>query len=404
MLDEFIQNIAELLYQQYIVYEKYLAYVPYFIGAFAATVLLTPLIGYIATKLKVFDLPAGERKAKQNKFDDPQRHIHKRKVPFLGGLAVLIPLILYLLFTVNGHPLLIPILLGVLILTISGALDDVFNLPANIQFVAQAAAAIIIAVSIIDFRFINNPLGGYIYLDQFVKEFSILGIPQRLVLPGDFLLFWWILVCINALKWVCGSDGIFEGNSALAFLFLFFIGVRTNSPEVVMLSILMTGGIAGFLIYNYPPAKIHTGGSGKTVYGFLISVLSVVNGAKVATTMIILTLPLADFIFVIINRYLKYKPKNFLELMRINDRTHFHHQLLAMGLSMKKVFLIEISITLLVGSLAVLTAGTTKLFVLLASAFLGTIFLFIVHHFRKKHEEKARTKKESATPESRYSY
>ncbi|MBD3329256.1 hypothetical protein GF357_02065 [Candidatus Dojkabacteria bacterium] len=387
-------------------WQLYLTYLPHFSIAFFTGVLLTPIIGYIAVKLNIFDLPAHERKSKStlNTSDNPTRHIHKKRVPFLGGLAVLIPFIGYMLFTAGQDPVMISILIATGLITVAGALDDIFNLPSKVQFGIHILAAFIIAFSVVNIEVIQNPFGGYFNLNLFSWNFSLFGLPQQLILPGDLIIIGWIVVCINAVKWVGGSDGILEGNSVLALVFLFIIGLQGGHVDVAQMSILLSGTILGFLIYNFPPAKIYTGASGKTAYGFLIAVFAIISGSKIATTMILLFIPLVDFVFVLVNRIIKHKPRSLAQLLKINDKTHLHHKLLELGLTKKQTLLVESSVTLLVGSLGVLTAGVTRLFLLFLIGFIGTIILLILHQISKKRRVKLEQEKEAESPESKYSY
>jgi len=391
-------------------YSKYLEYLPFLLGGFVITLFLTPIIGFIARKFNIYDYPASERRKKfnLNKYDDPHRHIHDKRVPFLGGLSFVLPFLIFAIATANNNPVIIAVSIGITIIVIAGILDDAFNLPAIIQLIAQILAAFVIASSIINLSVISIPLDGEISLELFKIEYLLLGLPQEFVFPGDVFLMLWIGVCMNAIKWVGGSDGLAEGNIIIALIFLFIIGVRTFSLDVSMYSIALAGAVLGYLVYNFPPAKIFTGCTGKTFYGFIIAVFAIINGAKFAATIIILALPLVDFVYVIIQRLIKYKPKNPLDVLKINDKSHFHHKLLELGLSKRQVLLVEASITLLVGAIAVLTAGTVKLFFLF---FLGAVLLvgiLVVNGMRRKpvnvRPPKGGQKPKEESPEGKYAY
>lgn len=383
-------------------YEKYLIYIPFFVIALILSFLLVPIIGYFGERNSILDLPKEERNRKNylNKFDNAGRHIHKNPTPLLGGLAPLLPVLLYLTLSPKSS-ITIPLVMSLSILIIVGFLDDKYNLSPKIQLSAQLIAALIIVFSKIDLAFINNPLtGGIINLNWTSLSISNGLFPISLTFPGDTILVGWIILCTNAMKWVGGTDGLLDGISFIAYLFLFLIGIRTGSFDVTVISIIMAGGILGLLIYNYHPAFIFDGAIGKTTFGFLIATLAIINGAKLATTMIILTIPVIDAFVVLVNRYKAHKPRNFLELMKINDTTHLHHNLLNMGLSHTQVFLVEVSIQLVVSAIGVLTAGAVKLFFMLIFAALVTTSLFLV----KKFGDEINRKKPPETPESKYSY
>ncbi|MGI6443630.1 MAG: hypothetical protein ACOX06_01325 [Candidatus Dojkabacteria bacterium] len=378
------------------VWVAYLKYLPIFLIGAIVSLILTPLIGHIALKYDITYKPKEKRMGKD--FENEKKALHEGITPSLGGLAITIPVLVAipLFFEINSFT--IPIFVAILVLVVGSALDDIFNLPAKIQFLYQTIAAIIIAFSIINLTnlsIINLPLDAYTW------NFSIFGIQQSFVFPGDLVLILWIIVCINAFKWTAGSPGIIEGNSLIIFLLIFIIGVRTQSLFSSALSILIAGGMLVFFIFALPPQKIMTGSAGKSVYGFLICVLSIVTDAKLSTTLILLTLPLLDFAYVVIRRYIIHKPKNLLDLMRISGPEHFHHQLIKLGLSRTQIVLVEIIITLFFGSFAILTAGAVRYFALVLSLALGIgLILYTNIRASKKREEKKKTE----SPESRFSY
>lgn len=156
-----------------------------------------------------------------------------------------------------------------------------------------------------------------------------------------------------------------------------------------------------FLIFAFPPQKIFTGSSGKSVYGFLICILAIVADTKISTTAMLLILPLVDFVYVIVKRYITYKPKSFGELMKISGLDHLHHQLIKLNLSRKQIVLIETSATLLLGSFAILTTGAIRYFTLTISLSLGIAFIVYINIKASKGKEKEEKKQ---TPESKYSY
>lgn len=386
---------------------SYIDFLPIFLSAVLFALLATPIIGYIAKKYKIMDYPCDERKIKLNKHDDPKRHCHTIPTPLLGGIAFILPAIIALLFFWDVSLEIRAVLLGVLILTIVGILDDIFNLPAIYQFMGQLAAGIVVCFSPLSLISINIPLDGTVYLNWLETSFSLWGIPLMLVFPGDLLMLLWILICINAIKFVNGSDGLMEGNAIIICLLFFVLGIRTEAEIIIILSLILAGGITGFLFYNFPPAKIFSGSAGKTTLGFLIAVIAILNNTKFATSIMILTLPMIDFFFVIAKRYLTIKPKGFFELIKINDTNHLHHQLLNLGFSPKRVLLMEVSITLAIGLIAILTTGAMNLFFFFLMILMVIVIILTIHiivRSRQSAQNSEEEKKVKESPESRYSY
>ena len=120
-----------------------------------------------------------------------------------------------------------------------------------------------------------------------------------------------------------------------------------------------------------------------------------------ATTIMLLILPLIDFTYVIIKRYITYRPKNPLDLLKFNDTTHLHHQLLKMNLTRTQVILVETTATLILSSIAVLTTGALRYFAVIFTTAVG--IGFVVYINIKSHKKQRKENKEES-PESRYSY
>ncbi len=144
-----------------------------------------------------------------------------------------------------------------------------------------------------------------------------------------------------------------------------------------------------------------SGSTGKTLYGFMICIFAIVADAKLSTTIMLLLVPLIDFAYVIIKRFITYKPKNLLDLLRINDTSHLHHQLLKLDLTRAQIVLIEMAMTLLIGSLAILSTGAIRYFALIFGSALGVGFIVIANI--RASRRRIKTKKEES-PESKYSY
>lgn len=377
-------------------FEKYLNFLPIFIIGAIAALILTPIIGQIALKYDITYKPGKKRMGRE--YDNQQKALHEGITPALGGLAITIPAFIAMLLFFKLDSFTIPILVAFLILIIGSALDDIFNLPAKTQFLYQFLAAGIIAFSLIN---LTNLSIFNINLDAYTWNFSLFGLQQSLVLPGDILLILWIVVCINAFKWTAGSPGIIESNSLVIFLLIFIIGIRFSSIFSTTISILIAGGLSVFLIFALPPQKIMTGSAGKTVYGFLICILSIITDAKLSTTIVLLAFPIIDFAYVIIKRYIEHRPKSFKELIKLNGPDHFHHQLIKLGLNRIQIVLMEMAITLLLGSFAILTTGALTYFALV---FVIAISIGIIVLINIKASKKQEKEKKEESPESKYSY
>lgn len=378
-------------------FNKYITYWPLILIGLVLSFFLIPLIGKIANTYGFTYKPKIKRNNKD--FDNPEKAIHEVETPALGGLAVTIPVViaLFLLFRLDAFTL--PILVALLVLVIGSALDDIFNLPAKAQLLYQVLAATIIAISIIDLSFFTFFVGDTINLAINTWSFTIANFPLSIAFPGDIILIVWIVFCINSVKWVGGSPGLIESYSLVIFTLLFLIGVRTFSIFSSSIAVLIVGSLISLLFFAYPSPKIMSGSSGKSIYGFLIALLALISGTKISVTIILLAIPIIDALYVLLHRYLKFRPKNLIDLMKINDATHLHHQLLKLNLSSRQILMLESSITLLVSSIAILTTGAFLYFgIIFGLALVIALIVFVNYKASKKEVPK------SESPESKYSY
>lgn len=383
-------------------YFKYFSHLPSFVYGFLAAFILTPIIGYIAKKIGATYKPM--QKQKDREFDNAQKAIHEVETPALGGMAITIPLFIFIIVTYGFTEITIPLLIALGILILNGILDDVIVIPSTIQLLLQTLAAVVIAFSSINLASVNNPFGGLIDLNWGEASFNFIGIFWQFIFPGDLLLIAWILICNISMKVVGGSPALIESNSFIAFVLLFILGVRTTSDFVTVNSIFIAGSLLGLIIFAFPPEKIFSGASGKGIYGFLIAIFAIINGAKFATTLLIILMPIIDFSFVLIKRMIVHKIVNPFKLMKISDTNHLHHQLIALGFSRRKVLLIETSITLLIGSIAVFSTGAFKFFFIIFSFFILVTGILIVHWIKNRFDKKKAEPVEEKSPEAKYVY
>lgn len=377
---------------------KYLTFLPIALIAFLITFLITPVVGKIAWAIGATYKPGVKRKGK--KFDNPAKAMHAIETPSLGGLAVTLPAFIITLLSFEINAFTGPILVALAILIIGSTLDDIYNLDSRIQFGYQILAALVIVFSIIDLAQIGFIDKELLNLSAYTLEFEIFKIPLSLSLPGDIFLFFWLILCLNAVKWVGGSPGLLESYSSVMFILIFIIAVRTLSDFSSTLSVSIGASLLAFLIYAIPPEKIMSGSSGRSVYGFLIALLALINDAKISTSIMLLGLPVLDAIFVVVRRIIVHKPKSIKQLMEINDTSHLHHKLLELKLTRIQVLLLESSVALLFGSIAIATTGAMRYFAVIFGLALGLLLIVVINN----QAEKRKKDEKEESPESKYSY
>lgn len=330
------------------------------------TLILPAVISFLLT---VFFIPPTIRFAKRFKLiDNPKTrphpaHTQQRVVPRAGGLAVFLGLALAILLFIPLSKTVAGILIAALLLLIVGLFDDKYhNFSPYLRLLAQFIAAFVVVLSGTSVKFITNPFGGIISFE------SISFLPQILTLV-------WIVWVTNMVNWSKGVDGQMPGIITIAALILGLLSLKLNTPgdpaqiTVAKLSFITAASSFGFLLFNWHPAKIFPGFSGSNVLGFLIAVLAILSGAKLATAGLVLLIPATDFAYTFLRRILQGKSPVW------GDRGHLHHKLLETGLSHRMISLFYLLGSVILGVVALNLSSSGKLFaaVLIAVVVLGGI-------------------------------
>lgn len=250
------------------------------------------------------------------------------------------------------------------LIMVGGYLDDKHNLKPSRQIVWPILACLAVIASGVGIAYITNPFGGVLNLDRIsIKIFTINNIPYYFTLFADLFAFVWLMGMTYTTKFLDGLDGLVAGITTIGSLVLFFLSLDkvVAQPETALLAIILAGAMAGFLFFNFHPAKIFLGEGGSLFAGFMLGVLSIISGAKIATALLIMGIPILDVLWVIIRRTFFEKKSPF----GTADKKHFHFRLLDAGLSHRQAVLLLYFISVLFGLSALFTAGRQKLIALL---------------------------------------
>ncbi len=326
----------------------------------------------------------------------PERKIQTMPVPLLGGVAIFLSVLIvvcyYALFTerlLGGYLLpkhLLGILLAGALLMIGGFLDDKFNLKPHQQIIWPILAVLVIIISGIGIDYITNPLGGTIYLDTLkVKLFTWGGLPYHIVVWADLFALVWLLGMMYTTKFLDGLDGLVSGITTIGAVVLFLLSLNKEvaQPETALLSVILAGSFVGFLFFNWHPAKIFLGEGGSLFAGFFLGVLSIISGAKIATALLIMGIPILDVIWVILRRLFWEKKSPF----KTADRKHLHFRLLDAGFSHRGAVLFLYCISLIFGVAALFLGSSQKLLAL--GTLLGLMLVLgvtVIILYRKKRK------------------
>ena len=290
----------------------------------------------------------------------------RRNVSKLGGLGLFVGFMLTAIlaqylpvprFDPNETVRLTGLVIGGVFIFVFGILDDVYDLsPVQLGIAQIIVAAIAIVFQIIIEGF-NNPFTG-----QQTSEWSDLF--------TVILSMFWLGLMMNTTNMMDGVDGLAAGVALIAGTILFLNSAFILEPaqtSVSLLPLALMGSSLGFLLFNFNPAKVFMGGSAYFL-GYVLGTLSIIGGAKMATILLVMGLPLMDLVWQASNRLLRGKNP------MTGDRGHIHFRLQDIGFSQRQIALTYYAFCTCFGILTLVTES--RLFKLIAFlAMIGVIML-----------------------------
>ncbi len=287
-------------------------------------VCLTPISNRLAHRIGAVDEPRA-------------RGLSERSMPRLGGVAifagVLVSAILFL--PLDGR--FGSIVAGAAVITIVGALDDIFELSAPVKLAGQITAALIPVLDDVRVESFTLPLLGRVELGDLGIPITVLG----------------IVLIMNVVNFSDGIDGLAAGVCAIAAAAFVVIAFDLERANAAVLSAIIAGAALGFLVYNFHPATVFMGDCGSNLLGLLLACVAVEGTLKTQSLialvlpLVILAVPFLDTTFVVLKR-LKYKRPVYQA-----DREHFHHRMDRIGFSTRRTVLYLYTWTLMLAGLAI---------------------------------------------------
>jgi UDP-GlcNAc:undecaprenyl-phosphate/decaprenyl-phosphate GlcNAc-1-phosphate transferase len=279
-----------------------------FVAALAAAAILGGVVRGVAPRLGLVDRPRGDR-------------WHRHAVPRAGGVALYLTVTAGLLLVASrshvvpaGLP---PLLAGGTAIFLVGLLDDLVRLENRPKLVLLVACAVVPVALGVRFATLSAAWGAVV-------------------------AFLWILGATNAFNWLDNMDGVAGGVGLIAAGNLALVAVSTGRLDVALPAVLVAGACGGFLVHNFPPARLFLGDSGSGFLGLTLATLAVVGpGRDVSNVLLavlpptlILAVPLFDTALVTVQRVLYGR-----SLFR-GGTDHPAHRLVALGLSERQVVLL----------------------------------------------------------------
>jgi len=302
-------------------------------------------------------------------------------VPRGGGIPIFFAILITSLVLLPLDKHLIGILLAALIGLIVGVWDDIKDISPIFRLLTNIFIALIVVGSGIGIAYISNPLtGGFIDLSILKLNFDFFG-QHSIWILSDLIAIIWIVWCSNIVGWATGVDGQLPGFTAISAFFIGVLAFRYSADitqwPVIILAGAVCGAYLGFLPFNFFPQSIMPGYSGKSLAGFFLAVLSILSGAKLATLMFLLGIPMIDAIFTILRRLIKRQP------VYLGDGQHFHHQLLKKGWSRQNIALLYWLFSLILGIISLFLNSSQKVYVFIGFSLL---FFTVLIHFSRNNQ------------------
>ncbi|HJP17401.1 MAG TPA: MraY family glycosyltransferase [Nitrospinota bacterium] len=325
------------------------------VSSFLLSYLIVPVMKEVAKKYSIYDIP-------------DKRKLHGKPIPKLGGVAIYLAFFTVILINFHFSIQLKGILLGSAVIVAAGLFEDIYGLSAKKRLLSQILAVIILIICDVHLSFGPDTWWAFA-IESFITMFWVVGI-------------------INAFNFLDGMDGLATGLAGISLFFIGVVALQSDQSYLVYLSFTVVGCCLGFLPFNFHPRKkasIFLGDTGSTFLGFILASLPVMTAWALddpikaySMPILILGVLIFDMIYITIERIMTGKVKNLTEWIEYVGRDHFHHRLVATGLSNfdSVLFIFLLSATLGISALVLKHAETVDSFLLLVQA--GSIYAILV--------------------------
>ncbi len=240
-------------------------------GSLAAlfTHLLTPVAMQVARQYGLVDRPDGKLKRQTE------------PVPYLGGAAVYLAFVVALGVTYSFSREVLALLLAGTMVVLLGLVDDIGAISPRAKFLGQGLAVLVLMKAGITLQ--------------------IVWLPWYVSWP---LTFVWLIGITNAVNLVDIMDGLAAGVGLIIALSLLAVALINGNHQIAILTATLAGALAGFLRFNFQPARIYLGDTGSLFIGLNLGALAMIgrytehNNLGVLAPLVILGVPIFDTLFV----------------------------------------------------------------------------------------------------------
>jgi len=304
-----------------------------------------------------------------SKSKNTQKRLNDFNIVPLGGVAMAISFFISVRLLGEADPEIVNISIFALAISLLGVLDDFFDLNWKLKLFFQLI-------------FVSLPI--YI-LDQKINLEIFIGIDFGGRANFVFTIFW-VITLMNSINFIDNMDGFAAINCSFICLATTILSFVFNQNYLADISFVLFASISGFILFNYPPAKIYMGDSGSLFIGFVFGFISILFNwnptsdiqlyNSIAPVFLFFTIPILDFLTVFYHRI-----KNNIS-PTTGGTDHISHRLLKKGLSVRKILYLFIGLNIIV----FLTIAATIIFDSFANiAFLSYIIIisYLFFYFQK---------------------
>ncbi|HYM96624.1 MAG TPA: MraY family glycosyltransferase [Candidatus Sulfotelmatobacter sp.] len=321
----------------------------------AVTAVCVPLAIRLSRRFGVIAEPGG-------------RHAHGNPTPLLGGLAMYVGFAVAVLVFLPRYAQTPAVLLVSGLATALLIIDDRRPISPLVKLGLQVILALLAVVVFgVKINFVSLP-------GHHIVQLGLLVVPVSA---------FWLLGMQNTVNFLDGVDGLAAGVVAIVAIVLMLAAGELGHLDDVRLSGALTGCCAGFLLFNFHPARIFMGDSGAHFLGIALGMVSILGVAKVAVAfalavpVLALAIPIADTAWAILRRRLERAS------VARADRLHLHHRLQSFGLDPRQTCYVFYAATALLGALGLTLFGHGRILavvVIATAALTSTVIADLLLH------------------------
>lgn len=328
------------------------------------TLVLSILINFLLSKFWKF--PFLKSQVKSDRWG-------KKPVPLTGGIAIFIVFSAALAIKWGElwptHPKISIALAAGVLMFILGLVDDVRELKSHQKFFFQ----IVIILLLIGFG---------------VKA-TLFGKPLSYIIT-----FLWLLGITNAFNLLDNMDGLSSGIAVIASLFLGINFLMEGFFLLGFFSLVFAAAVLGFLLFNFPPAKIYLGDSGALFIGYTLGAITILGSQRSGKSLfvtilfpiLIMLIPIFDTVFVTINRRIRGQSPFK------GSKDHLSHHLVLLGFKDKQAVLFLYSVSFILAISSFVFLNTSPVYSMIVYFFVGLACILFGTYIGKikivKHGEK----------------